>query len=324
MDKQELISIIIPVYNIEAYLPKCLETIAAQTYHYLEVILVDDGSTDSSGKICDSFTENDSRAIVIHQQNQGLWAARNSGQRVAKGDYLMFVDGDDYLHLDAVSTLYQGINQPKKYDIAIVDYKKTDNFDEDILTAKNGGVEEIPQEIWISSLITHKINRNVWNKLYRKELIEDIYNNNFPRAQDFDYNIRVFLKAENVVAIHREMYFWVQRPTSFSHQSDYRDIVYSCIVKMYHDNYVNLPESKRLFSRDLLSRLYKDMIFWKNRNYRTNNESAVFGKCKKYEKNTRKAYWLNWRINPLEKIVVTILLHSPHLTRWLMKVTKNY
>ncbi|MBO7537936.1 MAG: glycosyltransferase family 2 protein [Prevotella sp.] len=321
---EELISVIVSVYNIEAYLPKCLETIAAQTYYHLEIILVDDGSTDNSGNICDNFAEKDSRAMVIHQHNQGLWAARNSGQKVAKGNYLMFVDGDDYLHLDAVRTLHQGINYPKKYDIAIIDYKKTDIFNEDIITAKEGTIEEIPQETWIFDLVTCNIRRFVWNKLYRRELVEDIYNRNYPTAQDFDYNIRVFLKAKSVVAIHREMYFWMQRPTSLMHQSDYWNITYSCLVKMYHDNYVNLPENKKQYSRDLLSRLYKDMIFWKNRNYGTNDESAVFAQCKKYENDTLKAYWLNWRINILEKIIVTILLHSPRLTRWLMKVTKNF
>ena len=321
---EELITIIIPVYNIEAYLPRCIETVAAQTYRNLEIILVDDGSTDSSGAICDDFADKDCRAIVIHQHNSGLWAARNAGQRIAHGQYLMFVDGDDYLHLDTVRTLHQGINYPKKYDIAIIDYKKTDIINEDIVTNNEGNMEEIQQEVWISNMITHNISRAVWNKLYRRELIEGIYNNNYPRAQDFDYNIRVFLKAKSIVAIHRIMYFWVQRPTSLMHQSDYWDITYSCLVKMCYDNYVNLPDNKRQYSRDLLSRLYKDMLFWKNRNFKTKNESAVFEQCRQYEKDTKKAYWLCWRINPLEKIGVTILLHNPRLTRLLMKVTKNY
>ena len=102
---EELISVIVPVYNIEGYLPRCLETIAAQSYQNLEIILVDDGSTDSSGQICDSFAEKDCRTIVIHQQNQGLWAARNTGQKIAKGDYLMFADGDDYMHLETLKIM---------------------------------------------------------------------------------------------------------------------------------------------------------------------------------------------------------------------------
>lgn len=324
MDRQELISIIIPVYNIEAYLPKCLETIAAQTYQNLEIILVNDGSTDSSGNICDFFAEKEDRAIVIHQNNQGLWAARNSGQRVAKGDYLMFVDGDDYLHLDAVRTLYQAINNNREYDIAIIDYKKTHCFDEDIESERKGEVFEVNQKQLISSLFNGDVSKNVWNKLYRKKLIKDIYANEYPRAQDYEFNIRVFLLANNAVIIRRELYFWMQRPSSFIHQPDFLDIVYPYQVYFLFENYNNIPKNRSQYGHYLLSRLYKDMVFWKNRNYGTNNESVVFGQCKKYEISTRKAYWLNWRINPLEKIVVTILLHSPRLTRWLMRVTKNY
>lgn len=322
--KEELISIIVSVYNIEAYLPKCLETIAAQTYHHLEIILVDDGSTDNSGNICDNFAEKDSRVMVIHQRNLGLWAARNSGQRVAKGNYLMFVDGDDYLHLDVVKTLYQAINQNKKHDIAIIDYKKTQSSEEDIENERKGEIFEVSQKKLISLLFNKSISNSVWNKLYRKTLIKDIYSNDYPRAQDYDYNIRVFIMAKSAVIIRREMYFWVQRPSSLMHQPDYWNIVASCKVKFFYDNFINIPHNKYQYSHYFLSRLYRSMVFWKNRNYRTKNESEVFEQCKKHERNTREAYWLNWRINPLEKIVVTILLHSPRLTRWLMKKTNNW
>lgn len=322
--EEELISIIISVYNIEKYLPKCLETIATQSYRNLEIILVDDGSTDGSGAICDEFVRNDNRACVVHQRNLGSWAARNSGQRIAKGEYLMFVDGDDYMHLDTVTTLYQAINKTKQYDISIIDIKKTYNLNEDITGKKEGPIEELSKDYWIPNLLKGDLSRNVWNKLYRAKLIDNIFANEYPRAQDLDFNIRVFLKAKNVVAIHREMYFWVQRPTSFMHQPDYWDIVYKCHVKMFYENYNNLANDQKQYGHYLLSFLYKRMVFWKNRNYRKQDETIVFKQCNKYEKETRKAYWLCWRINPLEKIGVTILLHNPQLTRWLMKVTKNY
>ena len=96
----DLISIIVPVYNTEQFLPRCLACIERQTYRNLEIILVDDGSTDRSGAICDEFARKDPRARVIHQENQGLWAARNAGQRVAMGDFLIFPDSDDYFHAD--------------------------------------------------------------------------------------------------------------------------------------------------------------------------------------------------------------------------------
>lgn len=95
---EALISVIVPVYNVAEYLPPCIESIAAQTHRNLEIILVDDGSTDPSGRICDDYSRRDSRIVVVHQPNGGLSAARNAGLRVARGEFIGFVDGDDYIH----------------------------------------------------------------------------------------------------------------------------------------------------------------------------------------------------------------------------------
>ena len=100
--KQNKISIIIPVYNVEMYLEKCLESVLNQTYKNLEVILVDDGSTDKSGLICDEYQKNDSRIRVVHQDNQGLAAARNTGLQYVSGEYFSFVDSDDYIDLNKI------------------------------------------------------------------------------------------------------------------------------------------------------------------------------------------------------------------------------
>lgn len=321
---EDLISIIVPVYNIEGYLPKCLETIEAQTYRNLEIILVDDGSTDHSGDICDEFARKDKRVIVVHQNNLGLWAARNAGQRIAQGRFLMFIDGDDYIHLDTVKTLHQAISIDEKCDIAIVDRKKTHGFDEDISCVGEGEKEILTQEELVAKLFNGGICRNVWNKLYRHSLIKNIYANEFLRAQDYDFNIRVFMAANSAVFIHRIMYFWVQRPTSFTYQPNYWDLVYRCFAKMLFDNYVNLPDNQIKYGHFLLRDLYKNMVFWKNRNFRTSTEHEVFALCDYYERTTRKAYWCNLKINPFEKVVVVILLHCPRLTRRLMVMTKNY
>lgn len=96
------VSIIVPVYNVETYLPKCIESILTQSYSNLEIILVDDGSEDTSGKICERFAKEDLRIRVIHKENGGLSDARNAGLEVATGNYYMFVDSDDYLSSDAM------------------------------------------------------------------------------------------------------------------------------------------------------------------------------------------------------------------------------
>lgn len=101
-----LVSLVVPIYNCEKYLGKCLQSIVAQTYRNLEVILVDDGSSDRSGAICDEFAQDDSRIIVVHKKNGGVSRARNEGIKVAKGEWLCFVDGDDYVGQDYVINMY--------------------------------------------------------------------------------------------------------------------------------------------------------------------------------------------------------------------------
>ena len=100
-----LISVIVPVYNVEQYLTKCLESIVSQTYTNLEILLIDDGSTDGSGEICDRFASKDSRISVIHKANGGVSTARNLGMELCTGEYIMFVDADDYLSKNAIEHL---------------------------------------------------------------------------------------------------------------------------------------------------------------------------------------------------------------------------
>ena len=108
---KELISIIVPVYNVEKYVEKCINSIINQTYKNLQIILVDDGSKDNSGKICDEFKLKDNRIEVIHKNNGGLSDARNAGLKLAKGDYIGFVDSDDYIEADMYETLYNLIKK---------------------------------------------------------------------------------------------------------------------------------------------------------------------------------------------------------------------
>ena len=107
MNKYPLLSIIVPIYNIAAYLEKCIESIQNQSYCNIEIILVNDGSTDDSGRICDEYAKGDRRICVIHKENEGLVKARKTGVRVAKGEYVSFVDGDDWIDLDMYECLMQ-------------------------------------------------------------------------------------------------------------------------------------------------------------------------------------------------------------------------
>jgi glycosyltransferase involved in cell wall biosynthesis len=327
MKCEELVSVIIPVYNIEGYLPKCLETIAAQTYKNLEIILVDDGSSDSSGQICEEFAKVDSRAIVIHQQNMGLWAARNTGKKAAKGDYLMFIDGDDYMNLDTIRIAHNAINSNGGYDLAIYRYKKTDNLNEIIEEEGHNELRELTSNDLFEELCFRRnwiIFECQWNKLYRRNVVEGIWHKQYERSQDVDFNIQVYLKVERAVWILRELYYYVQRQSSLVHQSESRDMMFECRTKLFHHNYMELSPDKEKYGAYLLRALYKNMIHYKMRKLRTSNQAEAFQRCKEYERDTREAYW-NSHFTPLyEKAIITFLLRTPRLARLLYKATNKW
>ena len=106
-ESQDLISVIIPIYNVEQYLDRCIDSVKKQTYTNLEIILVDDGSPDNCGKMCDEYAEDDKRIKVIHKENGGLSDARNAGIEIATGEYITFIDSDDYVSLDYVEYMYK-------------------------------------------------------------------------------------------------------------------------------------------------------------------------------------------------------------------------
>ena len=149
--QEDLISVIVPVYNIESYLPRCLWCLSAQTYKNIQIILVDDASTDESGRILDTFADKDNRSIVIHHnQNYGLSAARNTGLKAADGTYVWFPDGDDYFHRDFLQLLYNAINKEGGYDVAVAGWKETVNVDEDTESVINSDYSVLSQESYFS------------------------------------------------------------------------------------------------------------------------------------------------------------------------------
>ena len=228
---EELISIIVPVYNVEKYLEKCVDSIINQTYKNLEIILVDDGSKDSSGKLCDSLKEKDGRIKVIHKQNGGLSDARNAGLKIANGKYIGFVDSDDYIAKDMYQTLYS-LSKKHNADISIVSYyeiyggkvisvRDTKNL---VIYDKIDAMKEV--------LIDRSIQSYAWNKLFKRELLEDI---EFPTNKNFEdiaTTLLLFEKANKVVLLEDPKYYYVRRDDSivgvknYKTYKDYLDVIY--------------------------------------------------------------------------------------------------
>lgn len=167
-----MITVVVPVYNVENYIKKCVESILNQTYRKLEIILVDDGSTDKSGEICDEFSVIDSRIKVIHKKNGGLSDARNAGLKIATGNYVTFVDSDDYIAVDMYRTMIEAMNRNKaEIGVCGIGY------------ITNGVIREISclpaekvykEDALITYFSTNDLNTSVCNKIFKRTLFEGI------------------------------------------------------------------------------------------------------------------------------------------------------
>lgn len=209
-----LITVIIPVYNVEKYLDYCMQSIFSQTYKNLEIILVDDGATDSSGKMCDDYRKADSRVKVIHKENGGLSSARNAGIKVMTGKYLAFVDSDDYVRCDYIERMYSCLLNNKS-DMVICSYKKVlgekkcDEIPENVYKQFNFNTEEIKLKI-----LSRRIPMYAHGKLYSVKLVEKI---NFPEGklyEDIPTTWKVIKHVNRVTYITDELYFYRQRENS--------------------------------------------------------------------------------------------------------------
>ena len=212
---QPLISVIVPIYNTEQYLDKCIESILNQSYHNLEVILVDDGSNDGSPQKCDVYSQKDSRVRVIHQENRGQSSARNVGLDCCSGEYISFVDSDDWIEPDMYKTLMEQI---EKYDVALVISGRYDAYgilNEKLVEkrlGKNGivGSREVLPLMAIGKLSDF----SACDKLYRRDLWDKI---RFPEGEiyeDFAVVYKVLIDAKNALLFDRSFYVYRHRKNS--------------------------------------------------------------------------------------------------------------
>ena len=218
----ETVSIIIPVYNAERHLDKCVESVLRQSYREIEVLLVDDGSTDGSGAACDRWAEKDARIRAIHRENGGVSAARNTGLDAATGEYIAFVDSDDYLAADMIRNLTHAL----KADGADISICNLQHVDEDGNSLERDPVLPIADEVLTGPEAIYRVSDYyhkgwyylfVWNKLYKKAVFSGI---RFPEGkiseEDFVTH-RLFMRCEKVACVSAVGYYYVQRAGSILH-----------------------------------------------------------------------------------------------------------
>lgn len=230
------VSVIVPVYKVEDMLPRCLDSLMAQTLDDVEFLLIDDGSPDNSGKICDEYAAKDPRFVVIHKKNGGLSSARNDGIRLAKGDYLMYLDSDDFVHpdfckipyelvqkhgVDLVMFMFRTFTDPKEITPAFLASEDKDQSSEGFATWQEG-----------IDLLHKEYRRLAWNKIYKRELFNDVCYPEGRYYEDQDTTWKLVHKAGKIYYSHRILYYYYRRGGSITHTKNKKVAVDRFEMKM--------------------------------------------------------------------------------------------
>lgn len=304
IEKDELISIIVPAYNVEDLVEKCLYSICVQTYKKIEIIVVDDGSTDKTRQICEDYAAKDSRIIVVTQENGGLSAARNKGMQVAHGNYYMFVDSDDYINHNMVSVLYKNLREYEA-DISMCDFLKIYEGEDDstALTLQDPVVDQIKsyESSQVMEMLWTVGQQTViaWNKLYKKSIFENLF---YPVGllHEDEHLIHYLLeRCRRLVYDNRQLYYYLQRKEgSLTSVISWKNIHCSALAFIDRICFFEKKQDEHHLYKSL-ERLTK-YIVWKykflDKAEQKKELLSMFRKYiffyKKSEKACEKSYWL--------------------------------
>lgn len=292
------ISVIIPVYNSIGYLEKCLNSVLAQTYKNLEIVCVDDGSIDNSGKLCDEFAKLDGRIIVIHQTNHGESSARNVGLNVVSGDYITFIDCDDFIEEDMYETM---LNLGLSSDADVVACGYSMDYPDDIVKMSNKySVDDcvMDRDKFLEYVYHRDFYKNVtgyiWNKLFKREVLcskdrRVYFDEDLLLGGDVLFFANAALNANKFIYTDRCFYHYVQRSESGSHSEDenYRMDGLSAYMKTI-DACV-----KGGVACNVVEYIERFLVFWAQVNARyayKNNNKDVLDKCLEIMKKYRDVY----------------------------------
>lgn len=247
--EKDKITVIIPVYNVENYLERCLKSILYNTYTNLEIICVNDGSTDNSKKILEDYSQRDKRVIVINKKNNGISSARNAGIKIATGEYIAFVDSDDWIHEKYFEYLIRGIDTA---DLVICNY---------IRSYKSGSVEtddayRVQSISPIDVLKNKELKSYVWGKLFRHQLVDEIRFCESEKLEDSLYNMDVLLNNKNLKINHVGVplyYYFVRAGSLVNNIEAYSVLSLAKCFKEYYDK-ENEAEWKKVLAIEIIKR----------------------------------------------------------------------
>lgn len=309
--KQDLISVVVPVYNVERYLRACLDSLLAQTYSSLDILLVDDGSTDRSGAICDEYAHRDPRIRVVHQKNGGLSDARNTGISLATGRYITFVDSDDAVSADMLAYLYELIIR-EKADIATCQKQLIDENGKNIPSRAKSRSQTVHgnENCMKAFLVSKDIDTAAWGKLYKRELFREVRYPKGKYCEDIFTTYRLFALSNTITVGEERKYGYRVRSDSIMHRDflpKHMDVIEGALLradfvaahypKLLTDaqagiiSSVNLCVSKIIQSEQSMKDL-KDVMARLQRYYRTYEKAYLKSRKRILTKLfTIAAYW---------------------------------
>lgn len=242
------ISIIVPIYNVEKYLARCIDSILIQTFEDFELILVNDGSTDNSGKICEEYKCRDKRIKVIHKENKGVSSARNTGIKNSLGEYIYFIDPDDWIEKNAIETLYK-LAKKENYDLIQFKYIVNDKDKNRIYVNKNENV--FTDENLLKMTLLGKNIFSVWSKFIKREFILNnniLFNEDISCGEDLLYTVKVAIHKPKYIFINEYLYNYYKHDKSLSHAGNdnsldilkyLKDVKTNLLCNNLYDYYMN-------------------------------------------------------------------------------------
>lgn len=312
----DLISIVIPAYNVEKYLDECLQSVINQTYGHLEIIIVDDGSTDSTPQICDEFALKDDRITVIHKENGGLSSARNAGVVIATGEYITFIDSDDYVTFDYVEQLYHTLKKDNA-DISILsstvnsDYLHVGIVEESKKLTATSAVEEMLKE--------KSIHTSSCGKLYRKDFFSDV---RFPEGriyEDYATTYLLFEKASLISIIPVKKYYYRDNFLGITKSSFSEKNMQYFEIASTVDEYI-CKKYPKLYKYAIARDVNMALGFYRKICYSNYHNSKIEKELVGYIRNGLRKYLISGY--PISKKIVSIVVAiSPRVSKVFLKRT---
>lgn len=311
---QAKVSVIVPVYKVEDCLDQCVHSIVEQTYSHLEIILVDDGSPDRCGEICDGWAEKDSRIRVIHKENGGLSDARNAGLKIATGELISFIDSDDWIEPDFLETLLTAMEN-QKAQIAECAVELVDEDGNVLRLRKSAQVFAVDKMEGLRRLILEDgIYQTVWNKLYRRQVLEGIFFEKGKYHEDDFWTYQVFDRMERLAVVECPMYHYLQRSGSIMGAGYSLKRLDGLEARYHRMEYLSRYEELRDLTRQQLMLDYMWHLQSVLRCLKGNDRTKGAAHIQKMIKKTPKLPWKQLTFNTKYRIWYRLFVMAPCLT----------